>query len=363
MNNLGGYAAMTRGKTFTGYVGTYTKGSSEGIYTFTFDAEKKELRDVRAVAKIDNPTYVNISKSNEYLYAVVKEGDKGGVASYKINSENGDLTFVNKQMLEGPSPCYVTVNDSNNQVLTANYHRGSIESYVTSPQSGEVWPATSVMQHEGKGPNKDRQEKPHAHYSDFTPDGKYAVAVDLGTDEIITYAVGEEGKLTKAQTFNTAPGAGPRHLTFHPNGKYAYVMTELSNEVLVLEYNAQEGSFTQLQAIATLPADFTENSQGSAIHISSDGRFVYAGNRGHNTIATFAVNEDGRKLIFVEWTDTKGDWPRDFVLDPTEQFIIASNQETGNLVLFERNEETGKLTFLDSTVDVPYAVCVKFLNI
>ncbi|TYR79152.1 lactonase family protein [Priestia megaterium] len=353
---------MSHSQTFTGYVGTYTKGSSEGVYTFTLDVAAKKLKDVRPVANIDNPTYVNISKNNQYLYAVVKEGDQGGVAAYTIDSHSGDLTFINKQLLEGASPCYVSINQGNDMVLTANYHKGTVESYAASSENGAVEPASSIVEHTGKGPNKERQEKPHVHYADFTPDEKYAVVVDLGTDQIVTYTVDTDGKLTEASRFSTAPGAGPRHLTFHPNGKYAYVMTELSSEVLVLSYNDQDGSFTQLQAISTIPADFKENNQGSAIHLSKDGRFVYAGNRGHDTIAVFQVHEDSGQLTFVEWTSTEGNWPRDFVLDPTEQFVIASNQETGNLVLFERSSETGKLTLLDSSVDVPYAVCVKFLN-
>jgi 6-phosphogluconolactonase len=151
-------------------------------------------------------------------------------------------------------------------------------------------------------------------------------------------------------------------MTFHPNGKIAYLMTELSNEVVVLAYSQEDGSFKELQYISTIPDDFTENNQGSAIHISSDGRFVYAANRGHDSIAVFSTNSDSGELTFVERTSTEGNWPRDFALDPTEKFLIASNQESSSLVLFERNQETGKLTLLQSDITVPDPVCVKFLN-
>ncbi len=152
-------------------------------------------------------------------------------------------------------------------------------------------------------------------------------------------------------------------MVFHPNGKYAYVMTEFSSEVIVLTYYKEDGHFTEKQYISTLPADFSENNQGSAIHISSDGRFVYAGNRGHNSIAVFSVDVETGELSFVEHTSTEGDWPRDFMFDPTEKFIVASNQESSNLVLFSRNKDAGKLTLIQADIDVPHPVCIKFLHV
>ncbi len=345
---------------FNGYIGTYTKGDSKGIYSFTLDTEEKQIRNVKAVAELNNPTYVNISNDNKVLYAVVKEGDKGGVASFSINNQTGELTELSRQVTEGASPCHVSVDKRNQQVVTANYHRGTVEAYLVN-EDGTVNPSTSIMQHEGQGPHE-RQEKPHTHFSGFTPDERFVVAVDLGIDKVITYKI-DNGTLTEAHTLLVKAGSGPRHITFHPNGKYAYVMTELSNEVIALSYNAETGIFTELQYIAAIPEDFTENSQGSAIHISSDGRFVYAGNRGHNSIAVFRVNEETGELALVEYTSTEGNWPRDFALDPTESFIIASNEESGNLVLFARDKETGRLSVIQSDVAVPYPVCVKFLHV
>ncbi|MGN7940151.1 lactonase family protein [Virgibacillus sp. 6R] len=344
---------------FNGYIGTYTKGDSKGIYSFTLDTEAKQISNVKAVAELNNPTYVNISNDNKVLYAVVKEGDKGGVASYAINNQTGELTELSRQVTEGASPCHVSVDKNNQQVVTANYHRGTVEAYLVN-EDGTVNRSTSIMQHEGQGPHE-RQEKPHTHFSGFTPDEKFVVAVDLGIDKVITYKI-DNGALTEAHTLLVKAGSGPRHITFHPNGKYAYVMTELSNEVIALSYNAETGIFTELQYIAAIPEDFTENSQGSAIHITSDGRFVYAGNRGHNSIAVFRVNEETGELALVEYTSTEGNWPRDFALDPTESFIVASNEESGNLVLYARDKETGRLSVIQSDVAVPYPVCVKFLH-
>jgi 6-phosphogluconolactonase len=351
---------MTSNKQFVGYIGTYTKEGSKGIYKFTLDTEARTMSQVELAATLDNPTYVTISQDNQYLYSVVKDGDLGGAAVYSINSEANTLEFVNKQLLEGASPCHISVDSNNSQIVTANYHKGTIELYASS-EGGALNPASSIAEHHGSGPNAARQEKPHAHYSGFTPDEKYIVAIDLGIDKLITYAV-NEGALSEVHALSVKPGSGPRHLAFHPNGKYAYIMTELSSEVIALAYNAEDGSFTELQYISTIPADFTENNQGSAIQLSADGRFVYAANRGHNSIAIFSVNQDSGELTFVELTHTEGNWPRDFRIDPTGAFLVASNEESGNLVLFARNEQTGTLQLLQSDVRVPKPVCVAFLH-
>ncbi|MDN4071700.1 lactonase family protein [Fictibacillus terranigra] len=345
---------------YSGYIGTYTKGESKGIYSFTLDTDEGRIADIKAAAQLGNPTYLTISEDNQYLYAVKKDGDMGGVAAYSITNESRGLALLNSQLTEGASPCHVSVDRENRNVLTANYHRGTVERFAVEQGKG-VHPATSVIQHKGSGPDE-RQEKAHTHYAGFTPDEKYVAVVDLGIDKLITYQL-NNGELNEVSSLSVKPGSGPRHLEFHPNGKMAYLMTEFSSEVIVLEYNEGDGSFAILQSISTIPEDFTENNQGSAIHVSSDGRFVYAANRGHNSIAIFSVKEESGELTFVDRTSTEGDWPRDFMLDPSGKFIVASNQESGNLVLFSRDENTGKLTLLQSDAFVPYPVCVKFLHV
>lgn len=347
------------GKQLIGYVGTYTKQESEGVYKFILDVEQEFIREVTPVAKLDNPTYVTVSNRNNNLYAVSKEADNGGVTAFSINQETGDLIPLNSQASAGSPPCHVSVKRDNTNVVTANYHTKQVVSYLTNPD-GSLKPAVDVAEHEGSGPHE-RQEKPHMHYAGFTPDEKYVIAIDLGSDQIITYRA-DQGKLTKVHTFETKPGSGPRHIAFHSNGKYAYVMTELSSEVIVLQYNEADGSFTEKQYIKAIPSDYTDVNDGSAIHITKDGKFVYVANRGHNSIALFAVNQESGELTFVEWKSTEGDWPRDFVLDPSEQFLVASNQKSGTLTLFRRDELTGKLTMVQSGVAAPEAVCVKFLN-
>ncbi|AZU63755.1 lactonase family protein [Neobacillus mesonae] len=348
---------MTESK-LKGFIGTYTKGDSKGIYSFTLNTQEGKIEDIRVAAELENPTYLAISRDNQYLYSVVKDGENGGLAAFSI-SPSGELTEINRQLSLGASPCYVSVDGKNKYVFSANYHKGSVESHLINQENGSVLPAVSTMKHEGRGPDP-RQDKPHSHYADLTPDEAYLAVVELGIDALITYKVEEDATLTKVKLLPLKAGSGPRHLVFHPNGRYAYIMTEFSSEVIGLDY--ENGRFSEKQYISTIPEDFKENNQGSAIHISSDGRFVYAGNRGHNSIAVFSVNQTTGELSFVDRVSSEGDWPRDFELDPSEQFIVGSNQESGNLVLYRRDEESGRLTLLDADISVPYPVCVKFLD-
>ncbi|MEK3888690.1 lactonase family protein [Bacillus sp. FSL K6-3431] len=345
------------GKKYIGYAGTYTRESSKGIYSFTLDAETGKLGNVKVAAQVGSPTYLTMSDDNRYLYSVAQEEKSGGVAAYSINAETGDLILVGSHVQEGAPPCHLDT--LQNELVTGNYHEGTVELYRIA-ENGAVNSAQSIVQHAGKGPHE-RQEKPHVHYTATTPDGKYVVVADLGIDELVTYKVAND-KLVKVNTLNVKAGSGPRHIAFHPYGKIAYLLTELTSEVVVLDYDTNQGSFAEKQYIRAIPEDFSGTNDASAIHISSDGRFVYAGNRGHNSIAVFSVNEETGELTHIENTPTGGEWPRDFVLDPSGAFIVASNQHTGNLVLFARDQETGKLTKLDSEVDVPEVVCVKFLR-
>ncbi|MDQ6600106.1 lactonase family protein [Bacillus salipaludis] len=346
---------------YTGYIGTYTKGDSKGIYTFKLDTENEKITDIKAVAELDNPTYLNISQDNRYLYAVIKKGEEGGVASFSLDSESGELTPMNTQLAPGSSPCHVSMDSKNQYLFSANYHKGTVESYLLDSETGFIQQPASVIQHEGSGPDP-RQEKAHTHFAGITPDEKYIVVVELGTDLLLTYEVNIDGELTEVSRLSTPAGNGPRHITFHPNGKFAYVMTEFSSEVIFLTYHAEDGHFIANQFISTLPDDFKENNQGSAIHISADGRFVYAGNRGHNSIAVFSVDETTGELSFVYRVSSEGDWPRDFSIDPTGRYMVGSNQESGNLVLYRRDVETGKLTLIERNIEVPFPVCVKFLH-
>nr|WP_080876278.1 lactonase family protein [Oceanobacillus timonensis] len=341
---------------YFGYAGTYTRKTSQGVYRFTLDTEKEQLSAAKEAATLGNPTYLNFNENQDNLYAVAQEGDMGGVNAFRVDKTNGELQPVNGQLVEGNPPCYVEAGD--NMVVTGNYHKGTIGLHFTY-ENGEVEQGY-FTQHEGSGPHE-RQEKPHVHFTGFTPDKKYIVVADLGTDRLVTYKV-EDTSLVEVSTFYTNPGSGPRHIVFHPSKPIAYLITELTTEVIVLDYNSETGSFTEKQTILAKPADFKETNDASAIHITSDGKFLYTGNRGHNSITSFQVDENSGELTFLAFTPSGGEWPRDFVLDPTEKFLVATNQHSGNAVLFKRDVKTGELTEMDQVIDVPEAVCVKFLS-
>ncbi|WP_269410503.1 lactonase family protein [Lentibacillus daqui] len=344
------------GKKYIGYAGTYTRQTSEGIYRFELDVDAGTLGKTEVAAKVGSPTYVTVRDDNKYLYSVAQDGDQGGVNAYRLENRTGALTKINSQLEDGAPPCHLTVRGD--QVVTANYHKGAVGLYQVDEQG--ALQAGSFVFHEGSGPHK-RQEHSHVHYAGFSPDGKYVLACDLGTDELVTYQIEDNG-LRRVATLQVNGGSGPRHIVFHPNEKVAYLITELSSEIIVLAYDTETGSFSEKQYIKTIPADFMETNDASAIHISSDGKFVYAGNRGHNSITVFAVDDETNKLSLVEYMPSGGEWPRDFVLDPSENYLVASNQHTGNVVLFARDSETGKLSKLDSEIAVPEVVCVKFLQ-
>ena len=349
---------MTNNHKFIGFIGTYTKGDSEGIYSFTFDAMTGKIDNITVAAKVDNPSYLAISKDHRYLYSIVKDDNQGGVAAFSLNSISGELQSLNRLTAEGSPPCHINVDNENSYLLAANYHMGTITAYTLNNENGQVKSGPSIIQHKGDS----EEQKPHTHFAAFTPDENYVAVVDLGLDQLLTYQLVND-QLKEVSHLELKAGCGPRHMVFHPNHSFAYIMTEYSSEVIVLQYHAENGTFTELQSISTIPADFTENNQGSAIHISSDSRFVYAGNRGHNSIAVFSVDEETNRLTFVERVSSEGDWPRDFSLDPTENYIIGSNQESSNLVIYRRDRETGKLTLLQADIKVPHPICVKFLNL
>ena len=350
---------MILGQILTGYLGTYTKKDSEGVYRFTFDTDQEKVTAVDAVGHVDNPTYVTPSSDGKFLYAVSKEGDEGGVTAFKIDPDTKALTQLNSVKKAGSPPCHVSVNKANTLLVTANYHTKEIISYHLN-DDGSIKGIADIKEHDGNGPHE-RQEKPHMHFSGFTPDERYVIAIDLGSDEITSYLVEANGTLTKEAVFVAPRGSGPRHIAFHPNKKIAYVMTELTSVVLTLAYDENTGVFTLINTIKAIPDTHTTVNDGSAVHVTKDGKFVYVGNRGHNSVTIFKVNQSDFSIELVDYQSSLGDWPRDFALTPDDQYLICSNQNSGTLAVFKRDEKTGKLTALQEDITAPEAVCVKFL--
>lgn len=338
-------------------LGTYTKRESKGIYSIELNTDTKQLENLKHEASLGSPTYLDGSEDYSLLFSVSKKDNgTGGIASFR-KSESDEYELVDEWLEEGAPPCYVAYDEDKGLLYTANYHKGEVAVLKVSDE-GKL-ELLDKSAHSGQSAHEN-QDGPHAHYFDLTPDKKYLVACDLGTDEVYTYSLTENNELNEATVFETAPGTGPRHIAFHPNQSVAYVFGELSSEVLTLSYDAENGSFSHLQTVSSIPEDHTAFNGGAAIRVSSDGRFVYASNRGHDSIAIFSVNEDGT-LTLNDYVPTEGEIPRDFNLDPTESYVVVGHQDTDNLTLFERNASDGSLTLLQKDVYAPEVICVQFV--
>lgn len=344
-----------------GFIGTYTKGDSKGIYNFSFNANLGEVNNINVAGELGNPTYIAISSNKKYLYSVMKDGDMGGVAAYLINKEDLSLSLLNYKLFPGSSPCHLITNKDDSYLFSANYHTGEINCYPLN-EDGSLCDPSSRVFHEGTGPNKDRQEKAHAHFVGLTPNEEKLLAIDLGIDKMVVYDY-KDGNLVEdsSLTVKFEGGSGPRHMTFHPNKNFAFLLSELTSEVFVLKYNPSNNVFEIIQKISALPENFKGKSKASAIHISSDGRFLYTSNRGYDSIAVFAVDSETSLLSLVEITETKGKYPRDFVIDPTGNYVIVPHEGSDNMTIFSRDKNTGKMTKLDQEYTVPSGVCIKFL--
>lgn len=334
-------------------LGTYTRRTSEGIYRVTLNTDTQKLENLSLVAKVGNPTYLATNDDQSILYSIISEGDQGGLVSL-IKQEDGTYDRHTVLLAEGSAPCYVAYDTNRQFVYTANYHSGEVAVYKTD-KAGNLELADTVA-HVGSSVHEN-QDAPHAHYLDLTPDEKYIVACDLGTDKVYTYEVSEDGKLNEVTHLEVAPGTGPRHLVFHPTLDIAYLFGELSSEVLVLDYDKESGEFSVNQTISTIPSEHDSFNSGAAIRISSDGKYLYASNRGHNSIVTYEVDADG-KIALLGYTPTEGETPRDFNLTPDEKYVVVGHQDEDYLTLFERNQENGELSLLQKEVEGPEVVCV-----
>ncbi|MGI6073116.1 MAG: lactonase family protein [Fermentimonas sp.] len=346
-------------------IGTYTaENESEGIYVHKFDTGSGK-HDSISMAKISNPSYLTISPDENYVYAVEEGGDNSSSASaFKFDKSTGTLSFINNQPTMSSGPCYITIDSKGKNVHTANYGGGTISSFQTN-SNGSLNASNSLIVFEGSGPIADRQEAPHLHCVDYSFDGKYIFASDLGTDKIYRFdAVNSpfDGQpafqRSSLKEFAMPEGTGPRHFAFHPNGgRYMYVLGELSGQVIVFDYNY--GDIVQKQVIAS----DTTGAQGSAdIHISPDGRFLYSSNRLQNDgIAIFSINEEDGTLTKVGYQLT-AKHPRNFVITPNGKFILVAGRDDNKVQVFSRDADTGLLTDTNNDIMVYKPTCLKFVS-
>ena len=357
------------------YVGTYTEDggkstNSKGIYAYRFDAKTKEISSLGLAAETTNPSFVAPSPDGRFLYAVNELGtykgpNSGGVSAFSIDRTTGKLTFLNEVASRGADPCYIVVDKSGKYVLVANYTGGSVAVFPIL-SDGKLGEASAFVQHTGKGPNAERQEGPHAHSIDLSPDQRFAMVDDLGLDELLVYKF-DSAKGTLAP--NDPPfakldaGAGPRHFVLRPDGKFAYVLAEMGRSVTVFSNDAASGKLQSLQTITTLPKNFKGRNDDAEIHVHPSGKFLYASNRGDDSIAIYAIDESKGTLTTVGIVPTGGKEPRSFEIDPTGTLLFAENQKSDNIVVFKIDQKTGQLTPDVRLLDIPSPVCLKFVAV
>ncbi len=350
------------------YFGTYTGAKSKGIYLAMFDPATGSLSIPVLAAETTSPSFLALHPTGRFLYAVNEisnfQGNPGGaVTAFAIEPNTGLLRQLNQASTGGGGPCHLIVDPTGRNVLAANYGGGSVIVIALEPD-GRLGAPGSFIQHRGSSVNPQRQREPHAHgiYLDATR--RFAFVPDLGLDRVMIYRFDPAAhSLTPTDPpadGAVKPGAGPRHLAFHPDGRFAYVIDELDSTITVFGYNAASGRLTELQVVPTLPADFKGRSTTAEIAVHPNGKFVYGSNRGHDSIAVFALDPATGKLDCVQHEPTQGRTPRSFALDPTGAFLLAANQDSDNVVVFRVDPRTGKLTPTGATVEVGAPVCVTF---
>lgn len=347
------------------FIGTYTGGKSKGITVAHFNRSTGDLTQMSTVAETPNPTFLELHPNGKWLYAINEvsnfQGKKeGSVDAYSIDRATGQLTLLNQVSSRGAGPCHVSLDRGGRMAMIANYGSGSVASYRIE-SDGKLSEAVSFFQHEGQGPVKGRQAGPHAHSVNAAPDNRYAVACDLGIDQIIIYKIDPgKGSMEKHGVANTAPGAGPRHFAWHPKKRFGYGVNELNSTVTVYMYG-DGGTLDEVQSLSTLPPGYRNENYPAEVRVHPNGKFLYASNRGEDSIAVFGIENTG-KLHPVDRTLTQGSIPRNFYIEPSGQWLLAANQKTDNVIVFEIDSKSGKLRNTGKGITVGQPVCLRTLG-
>ena len=362
------------------YVGTYTRAPSKGIYAYRFNGATGAVAplakaapaagasaEAGLVAETENPSFLAVHPNQRFLYAVNEvsryEGrDAGSVSAFAIDRATGGLTLLNRVSSRGGSPCHLALDATGRWLFVANYGGGSVAAFPVR-DDGTLGDASAFVQHAGSSVNAARQKGPHAHAAVVSPDNHFVLTADLGLDRILTYPLdAAAGGLVTAspRSASIAPGSGPRHLAFRPDGRFVYVLNEMSSSVGAFRYDTARGTLSELQTLSTLPEGFSGETSGAEIAVHPASRFVYASNRGHDSIAIFRSDPEKGTLTAAGHVSTQGKTPRNFAIDPGGRFLVAANQNSGSLVIFRIDQQTGGLTPAGSPVQVPFPVSVVF---
>ena len=364
------WTALAASPDYFVYIGTYTRTHGKGIYTFRFQPATGRLTPLSLAAETSSPSFLAVHPNQKFLYAANEHegpdqpGKNNTVSAYAIDPKTGTLTFLNKVSSQGEGPAHIVIDKLGKFVLVLNYRSGSVALLPIQPD-GRLGEATAFDQHHGSGPNQERQAGPHAHGGVFSPDNRFALVAEHGIDEVMVYRFDPaKGSLTPNEPpfLKATPGSAPRHLAFHPNGRILYELNELGSTVTVLTYGAASGTLSRIQEITTVPQGFSATNATAQLQVDRTGKFLYVSNRGHDSIAVFAIDPRKGTLTLVEHVPTQGKTPRDFSLDPSGSYLFAANQNSDNIVLF-RVSPAGRLTASGQVVEqVPEPACVVFVR-
>jgi 6-phosphogluconolactonase len=349
------------------YIGTYTGPKSQGIYVYKFEGATGKLAPLGLAANSDNPTFLALHPNQRYLYAVNELGNyqghkTGSVSAFSIDRKTGKLTLLNVIASGNPGPCHLGVDHTGKYLLVANYNVGSVAVFPILPD-GRLGNATAFLPHTGHSVNPKRQASPHAHSIYASPDNRFVVSADLGTDQVYVYRFdASKGTLAPNQPpFATVPpGTGPRHFAFHPSEKFAYVIEEMGSSLTTFSYDATGGVLHPLETISTVPKDYKGYNDCAELMIHPSGKFLYGSNRGHNSITVFSIDPIKGTPTPIEYVSTQGKTPRNFGIDPTGSYLIAANQDSNSLVVFGIDQKSGRLTPTGQKLDVQSPVSVVF---
>jgi 6-phosphogluconolactonase len=359
-------AAWAAGKDLV-YIGTYTDHGSKGVYVYRFDAATGQLTPLGLAAESPEPSFLTVDPTGHFLYAVneldsYKGQHTGAVSAFAIDAVTGKLSLLNEVSSRDAGPAHITLDQTGRYALVSNYTLGSVAVFPVL-QDGRLGDFTDFVRHKGSSVNVERQEGPHAHAVALSPDNRFALVADLGLDQILVYPfdpaagmLGHEPHITK-----THPGAGPRHLVFDPRGKFLYVINEMQSSVVSYSYDAAHGELHELKTISTLPEKFAGNNDAAEIAVHPSGKFLYASNRGHDSIAVFSIDPVTGALARVEFVSTRGKTPRNFAIDPTGTWFFVANQASDDVVVFRIDGKTGHLTPMGQVLSVASPACVKFV--
>jgi 6-phosphogluconolactonase len=350
---------------FLAFAGTYTgKTGSKGIYAFDFDASAGKLTPKGLAAETESPSWVAIHPSGKFAYAANEASKQSTVTSFSVDAKSAKLTKLNQMSAFGEDPCYLSFDKTGKYLFSANYTSGNVVVYPILADGRLGTPTANVKDAGALGPNKERQEAPHAHWVQVSPDNHYVFVSDLGLDAILSYRFdATKGTLTPNDppAAKLAPGAGPRHMAFSPNGKFVYVVSELKNTVTAFSYDASKGTLFEFQILSTLPDDFVGRNDDAEIYVHPNGKWLFASNRGRDTIAVFVISPSDGTLKHTGEYPTGGKEPRHFAIDPTGKFLLAENQNSNSIAVFRIDPTSGALNQISLAENVPAPVCLTFL--